>query len=90
MGLGLSTELLLRGEGVDVLHETVLESDAVKDSIDEAGLADGAAESNGGHGLVVKTVRVNVADVELDGTTVLGADDAVSGRALTGNVRGHN
>jgi hypothetical protein len=63
-------------------QETVLGGEAV-DRVIGLGLGtDVAREGVGGEGAVVAAVLVNTSDVDLDGSVVLGANEAVSGGAI--------
>lgn len=76
----------LPGGGPDVLDVTVTLSEAV-DAV--VRLSHGADETAKGVGLVlagVASVLVNLCDGDLDGTVVLGSDDAVGGAALARDV----
>jgi len=67
-------------------QETIVGGKAV-DGVISLGLGtDVAREGVGGEGAGVATVLVNTADVDLDGRVVLGANEAVSGGALAGDV----
>lgn len=75
----------------DALEETVTLSKAVHGVI---GLAHGADETAEGIDVVLAgdgtAVLVNLGDADLDGAVVLGLDDAVGGRALSGDVATSN
>lgn len=77
----------LPGGGPDVLDVTVTLSEAV-DAV--VRLAHGADETAKGVGLVlagVASVLINLCDGDLDGTVILGSDDAVGGAALARDVK---
>ena len=76
----------LSGSAPDVLEVAVTLSEAVDAVIRLAHGADEAAESVGLGLAVESAVLVDLCDGDLDGTVVLGLDDAVGGAALAGDV----
>lgn len=76
----------LPGSAPDVLDVTITLSEAVDAVVRLAHGADEAAESVGLVLAGVATVLVNLCDGDLDGTVVLGLDDAVGCAALAGDV----
>ena len=70
----------------DVLEVAVTLSEAVDAVVRLAHGADEAAESVGLSLAVESAVLVDLCDGDLDGTVVLGLDDAVGGAALAGDV----
>jgi hypothetical protein len=76
----------LSGSGPDVLEVTVTLSEAVDAVVRLAHGADEAAESVGLGLAGESAVLVDLCDGDLDGTVVLGLDDAVGGAALAGDV----
>jgi len=70
----------------DVLEVAVTLSEAVDAVVGLAHGADEAAESVGLGLAVESAVLVDLCDGDLDGTVVLGLDDAVGGAALAGDV----
>lgn len=77
----------LTGVVPDVLQQTVLLCQSVQGVVSLTSTSDVAAQGVGGvrtgNG---STLRINVRDVDLNRGMVLGLDDSVSGRALSGNV----
>lgn len=78
----------LAGVREDVLEDTVSLSKSVQGVVSLTAGADvarkdvsGVVTSNG------TAILVNVGNVDLNGSMVLGLDDTVSGRALAGNVK---
>lgn len=68
-------------EGAGILQDASLGGDAVNGIISAALAADETAESNRGELTSVLTVGINVGNVDLDGSVVLGRDQAVGGGA---------
>ena len=74
----------IQNENKRVRLTTILGGKAV-DRVIGLGLGTNVArEGVGGEGAVVATVLVNTSDVDLDGSVVLGANEAVSGGAREG------
>jgi hypothetical protein len=76
----------LSGSGPDVLEVAITLSEAVDAVVRLAHGADEAAESVGLGLAGESAVLVDLCDGDLDGTVVLGLDDAVGGAALAGDV----
>lgn len=64
------------------LQETSLLGELVKAVVRGTLVTDEPAEGEGGELASVETLLVNVANVNLDGSVVLGGDQAVGGRAI--------
>lgn len=77
----------LTGVVPDVLQQTVLLGQSVQGVVSLTSTSNVAAQGVGGVGTGNgSALGVNVRDVDLDRCVVLGLDDSVSGRALSGNV----
>ena len=75
--------------GSQVVDNVLLDGKAVDGIVSLAPRSDEAAESDGVERPCVDTILIDLANVELHGGVVLGANEAGSGRALAGDVQVH-
>lgn len=84
---GLKYVVFLTGVRPDVLQQAVVLGQSVQRVVSLTSASDVTAQSVGGVGTSNgSSFLIDVGNVDLDRSMVLGLDDSVSGRALSGNV----